>query len=185
MDFNTHFELSGKHAFLSGSNYHWTNYTVDKLQQVYTNQKRKEEGTILHDFASMAIIKRIKLAPLKKAINMFVNDAIGFGMHSEQVLYYSDNCFGTADAILFKDNLLRIHDLKTGTSKVSFKQLDIYAAIFCLEYGVDPHEIAIEERIYQGRGYEVLVGDPDNIKNIMRMIVDFDAIIDKLKYEVQ
>ena len=87
MEFNTHFDLNGKHAFLSGSNYHWINYTPDKLEQVYANLKKKEEGTLLHAFASMAIQKRIKLAPLKKALNMFVNDAIGFGMVSEQVLY--------------------------------------------------------------------------------------------------
>ena len=89
MEFNTHFDLNGKHAFLSGSNYHWINYTPDKLEQVYANLKKKEEGTLLHAFASMAIQKRIKLAPLKKALNMFVNYAIGFGMVSEQVLYYS------------------------------------------------------------------------------------------------
>lgn len=182
MDFNTHYDLMGKHAFLSGSNYHWINYSPDKLEQVYINQKRKEEGTVLHDFASMAVIKRIKLAPLKKALNMFVNDAIGFSMESEQVLYYSDNCFGTADAILFKDNLLRIHDLKTGTSKVSYKQLDIYAAIFCLEYGHVPHSIEMEQRIYQGRGYTINNPDPNEIQNIMNQIVAFDSIIDTLKY---
>src|SRR5699024_1520103 len=105
MNFNEHYNLKGKHAFLSGSNHHWINYDQEKLKQVFINAKAKEEGTILHDFASMAVKKKIKLAPLKKALNLFVNDAIGFGMESEQVLYYSDNCFGTADAILFKDNV--------------------------------------------------------------------------------
>lgn len=185
MDFNTHFELYGKHAFLSGSNYHWINYDADKLEAVYTNMKKKEEGTVLHEFASMAINKRIKLAPVKKALHMFVNDAIGFGMQSEQVLYYSDNCFGTADAILFKDNHLRIHDLKTGMSKVSFHQLDIYAAMFCLEYGYRPHNITIEQRLYQRRDYEVNVPDPEEIEMIMNRIVEFDALIDKIKYSIQ
>ncbi len=183
MEFNTHFDLSGKHAFLSGSNYHWINYTPDKLEQVYANLKKKEEGTLLHAFASMAIQKRIKLAPLKKALNMFVNDAIGFGMVSEQVLYYSDNCFGTADAILFKNNKLQIHDLKTGASKVSFKQLDIYAAMFCLEYSVSPHEIEIEQRLYQKRDYEINFPDPHEIDKIMQLIVEFDAVIERIKYE--
>lgn len=182
MDFNKHFELNGKHSFLSGSSYHWINYTPEKLTQVFMNQKKKEEGTELHDFASKAIIKRIKLAPLKKALNMFVNDAIGFGMASEQVLYYSDNCFGTADAILFKNNFLQIHDLKTGIGKVSFKQLEIYTAMFCLEYSHSPYDIIIEHRIYQGREYMAQTPNPDDIKFIMDKIIDSDKIIDELKY---
>lgn len=148
------------------------------------NLKKKEEGTQLHEFASVAINKRIKLAPVKKALNLFVNDAIGFGMNSEQILYYSDNCFGTADAILFKDNHLRIHDLKTGMSKVSFKQLDIYTAMFCLEYGHSPHDITVEQRLYQRREYMVNVPDPDEIRNIMNQIVEFDLVIDKIKFAV-
>lgn len=184
MDFNKHFELNGRHSFLSGSSYHWINYTPEKLAQVFMNQRKKEEGTELHEIASNLIVKRLKLAPLKKALNMFVNDAIGFGMVSEQVLYYSDNCFGTADAILFKNNFLQIHDLKTGIGKVSFKQLDIYTAMFCLEYNHSPHDIAIEHRIYQGREYMVQVPDPDDIKFIMDKIIDSDKIIDQLKYEL-
>lgn len=185
MNFNTHYDLEGKHAFLSGSNYHWIGYTNEKLSQVYNNLKAKEEGTYLHAFASMAVQKRIKLAPLKKALHSFVNDAIGFGMTSEQVLYYSDNCFGTADAISFKDNLLRISDLKTGVSKVSFKQLDIYAAIFCLEYGHDPYDIQIEERIYQGRDILMSIPDPEDIKQIMEKIIMFDSIIDSMKCTIE
>lgn len=184
MDFNTHYDLSGRHSFLSGSSYHWINYTGDKLAQVYMNQKKKEEGTELHDFASNAIKRRIKLASIKKALNMFVNDAIGYGMESEQILYYSDNCFGTADAILFKNNRLQIHDLKTGIGKVSFKQLDIYTAMFCLEYAHSPHTIQIEHRIYQGREFAISTPNPDEIQAIMNRIVEFDQIIDKLKYEV-
>lgn len=180
MNFNEHYNLKGKHAFLSGSNHHWINYDRDKLKQVFINAKAKEEGTILHDFASMAVKKKIKLAPLKKALNLFVNDAIGFGMESEQVLYYSDNCFGTADAILFKDNVLRIHDLKTGFSKVSFNQLHIYAAMFCLEYHVDPSTITIIERIYQHNTFEEFEADPIVIKMIMDTIVEFDMIIDSM-----
>ena len=184
MNFNEHYNLSGKHAFLSGSNYHWINYTPEKLRQVFKNAKSKEEGTILHDFASTAIKKRLKMAPLKKALHLFVNDAIGFGMESEQVLYYSDNCFGTADAILFKDNILRIHDLKTGITKVSFNQLDIYAAMFCLEYGVKPHDIIIKQRIYQGNGILEQLGNPDSIVDIMQTIVEFDLVLEMVKDEL-
>ena len=181
MNFHTHFDLMGKHAFLSASNYHWLNYTPAKLEQVYINKKRMEEGTRLHDLASELIERRFKLAALKKAFNMFVNDAIGFSMESEQVLYYSDNCFGTADAIKFKDNFLQIHDLKTGLSKPSFKQLDIYAALFCLEYGEDPHKIQIEQRLYQGKGYEINLPNPDLIADIMTKIVMYDKLLDEIK----
>lgn len=181
MNFNAHSDLKGLHSFLSPSNYHWLNYTPDKLETVYRHQKQKEEGTILHDFASLAIEKRIKLANIKKALNMFVNDAIGFRMISEQTLFYSRNSFGTADAIKFSDNLLRIHDLKTGITKPSFKQLDIYAALFCLEYGIDPTTIDIEERLYQGSGFEISIPDGIYIQQIMYKIQEFDIILENVK----
>lgn len=182
MNFNQHYELEGKHAFLSGSNHYWTNYTIDKLKAVYENSKAKEEGVLLHSFASIAVQKRLKLAKLKKALNLFVNDAIGFNMQSEQVLYYSDNCFGTADAIAYRNGKLQIYDLKTGISKVSFRQLDVYAAIFCLEYSVNPFEIEIEQRIYQGNGYVEQYAEPESIKEIMNRIVEFDIVIDNIKH---
>ena len=181
MNFNSHSDLKDAHSFLSPSNYHWLNYTPEKLEAVYRNQKSKEEGTILHAFAALAIEKRIKLANMKKAINMFVNDAIGYKMIPEQVLFYSLNSFGTADAISFKDNLLRIHDLKTGITKPSFKQLDIYAALFCLEYGVNPEDIRVEERLYQGNGYEVNIPEPLYIRDIMETIMKFDVILENIK----
>lgn len=181
MNFNNHSDLKDAHSFLSPSNYHWLNYTPEKLETIYNNQKAKEEGTVLHAFASIAIQKRIKLANVKKALNMFVNDSIGFKMISEQVLFYSRNSFGTADAISFRDNVLRIFDLKTGITKPSFKQLDIYAALFCLEYGVNPNTIQIEERLYQGNGFEVRIPEPLYIQEIMDKIVEFDVILENIK----
>ena len=157
------------------------NYTDDKLISVYKNQQAKQEGVVLHDFASIAIMKRIKLANHKKALNMFVNDCIGFKMNSEQILFYSDNSFGTADAISFRDGKLMIFDLKTGITKPSFKQLDVYAALFCLEYGVEPATIDIEERIYQGNGFEVTIPEPMYIQDIMDKIVQFDVILENVK----
>jgi hypothetical protein len=185
VNFNNHSDLKDLHAFLSPSNYHWLNYTPDKLETVYRNNQAKEEGTILHAFASVAINKRIKLANVKKALNMFVNDAIGYKMISEQVLFYSHNSFGTADAILFKDRLLRIHDLKTGITKPSFKQLDIYAALFCLEYEVDPTKIDIEERLYQGNGFMVNLPESLWIQEIMDKIVEFDVVLENLKQQIR
>ena len=182
MNFNNHSDLKDKHSFLSPSSYHWLNYTPEKLESVYKNQRAKEEGVILHAFAALAIEKRIRLANNKKALHMFVNDAIGFKMIPEQVLYYSDNSFGTADAIGFKDNLLRIFDLKTGITKPSFKQLDVYAALFCLEYGVNPVDIQIEERLYQGNGFEVSTPEPLYIRDIMDRIIEFDIILENIKH---
>ena len=34
MIWNEHYDLHGKHAFLSGSNYHWISYDVEKLEGV-------------------------------------------------------------------------------------------------------------------------------------------------------
>lgn len=181
MNFNLHSDIKDMHSFLSPSSYHWMNYTDDKLVSVFKNQQARQEGVVLHDFASMAINKRIKLANHKKALNMFVNDCIGFKMTSEQVLYYSENAFGTADAISFRDNKLMIFDLKTGITKPSFKQLDVYAALFCLEYGVDPLAIEIEERIYQGNALEVMVPEPLYIQDIMDKIIHFDIILENVK----
>lgn len=181
MNFNQHYNLAGKHAFLSASQSYWLRYTPEKLRSVYVNNLKKEEGTKLHAMASDLIVHRIKVAKLKKAFNQFVNDAIGFQMESELVLYYSDNCFGTADAISFKDGLLRIHDLKTGAHPVKFAQLDVYAALFCLEYGVDPNKIEIEQRIYQGS--EVLINVPtaEEIATVMDIIEQMDKELEKIK----
>lgn len=102
-------------------------------------------------------------------------------MTPEQVLYYSDNCFGTADAISFRKGLLRIHDLKTGAIPAHMEQLMIYAALFCLEYDVKPSEIKMELRIYQND--EVLIHNPtaEDIVPIMDKIITFDKVISKIK----
>src|SRR5699024_351968 len=186
MDFNRHTNLEGKHAFLSASPSTWVNYSDKKLRTVYNNLKAKQQGTVLHEFANTAITNRIKLARLKQSLNQFVNDAIGFRMESELVLYYSDICFGTADAISFteQDNgrmLLRIFDLKTGYIKVTFRQLDVYAALFCLEYEQDPYEIDIQQRIYQNNEIFEQLPDPENIKAIMEKIVRFDKVVSSLE----
>ena len=114
---------------------------------------------------------------------MYVNDAIGYRMTPEQVLYYSENCFGTADSISFKDNLLRIHDLKTGVTPAHMEQLEIYAALFCLEYKIKPADIDIELRIYQSD--DILVFNPtvEDIVPIMDKIITSDKIISEIKEE--
>lgn len=178
MRFNEHSELEGKHSFLSPSNYHWVNYSEEKLINVYSNFLATQRGTRLHAFAKESIELGIKLPKSKHTLNMYVNDAIGYGMVPEQVLYFSRNCFGTADAILFRKGFLRIHDLKTGVSPVSMTQLEVYAALFCLEYVVRPSDIRIELRIYQNDEIQVLEPDPNDIYEIMNTITVFDANIE-------
>lgn len=184
MHFTTHSELAGRHAFLSASKYHWINYTEEKLDSVYKTALAAQKGSELHDFAFNAIRLGIKLPRSQKTMNLYVNDAIGFRMEPEQVLYYSENSFGTADAISFRNGLLRIHDLKTGVTATSMHQLEIYAALFCLEYDFKPAQISIELRIYQTDEVQVYVPEMDDITHIMDRIVTFDKRIEALKLEV-
>lgn len=181
MNFNRHSELRDKHAFLSPSNYHWINYTDQKLEARYYSVTAAKRGSDLHALAHEAIRLGVKLSRANEALSTYVNDAIGYKMECEQPLYYSDNCFGTADTISFRRNKLRIHDLKTGIHQSSEKQLEVYAAIFCLEYSVDPLSIEIELRIYQ-RG-EVRVYEPfaESIMDIMDKIVYFDQQVDRIR----
>lgn len=183
MNFNKHFNLEGKHAFLGASKYHWLNYDEEKLISAFQNSKAVQRGTELHDFAERAITLGIKLPKSKKTLNMYVNDAIGFQMTPEQPLYYSENCFGTADAISFRNNMLRIHDLKSGITPAHMEQLMIYAALFCLEYAVDPKGIDIELRIYQTDEVDIFNPDPQDILDIMDKIVFFDKRLSQIQDE--
>lgn len=183
MNFNNHSEFEGKHAFLGASKYHWINYDEDKLVDTYHRHTAAQRGTILHDFASQCIKLGQKLPKSKKTLNMYVNDAIGYRMTPEQMLYFSENCFGTTDAISYVKNFLRIHDFKSGVTPAKMEQLLIYASLFCLEYKIKPSEIDIELRIYQND--EILYFNPeaDDILPIMDKIITFDKIINKIKSE--
>lgn len=183
MNFNQHFNLSGRHAFLGASKYHWINYDEEKLVDTYSKFLAIQKGTEFHDLAAQMIKLGVKLPKSKKTLNMYVNDAIGYRMTPEQVLYYSDNCFGTADSISFRNGLLRIHDLKTGVTPAHMEQLMIYAALFCLEYKTKPSEINMELRIYQSD--EVIIHNPevDEIVPIIDKIITFDKLLTKIKTE--
>lgn len=183
MNFNSHYDLIGKHATLSASKYHWINYDSEKMAATYRSSMDAAKGTELHEIASALIKNRIKLPRSQKTLNMYVNDAIGYRMKPEQILYYSNNAFGTADAISFRKNHLRIHDLKNGVTKTSMHQLEVYTAFFCLEYGFKPGELEVELRIYQNDFVQVYHPEPDPIVRIMDKIVDFDKLIDNLRLE--
>ena len=181
MNFNVHSHLIGCHAFLSASKYHWINYNEEKLISSFTKCQATQRGTELHELACQLIRLGVKLPKSNKTLNLYVNDAIGFKMQTEQILYYSDNCFGTADTISFRKNLLRIHDLKTGENPASIKQLMVYSALFCLEYNVKPVDIDMELRLYQSDDVLIDIPEPDEIRAIMDKIVQFDKRIDQLK----
>lgn len=183
MNFNQHSDLEGKHAFLGASKYHWLRYDEDHLVEMYNRYFAKEMGTRYHAFAAECISLRQKLPASKKTLNAYVNDAIKYRMTPEQILYYSPNCFGTADAISFRKNLLRIHDLKTGVTPTHMEQVMIYAALFCLEYRVKPTMIDMELRIYQNDDVSVYQPSPDEIDEIMNKIVDFDKILNRIKLD--
>lgn len=181
MHFNNHYNLEGTHAFLGASKYHWINYSESKLAESYSNFMAAQRGTELHAFAAECIRLGQKLQGHSTTLAMYVNDAIGFKMQPEQVLYYSDNCYGTADSISFRKNLLRIHDYKSGKIPAHIEQLYIYAALFCLEYKVKPGDISMELRLYQND--HILVDTPEEsaITPIMEKIVIFDKKIEEIK----
>jgi len=187
MKWNQHSGIEGTHAFLSASSYHWLNYSDEKLISVFKNKLAAQRGTELHEYASQAIKLKRKQPRSNEALCAFVNDAIGYGMDSEVPLFYSMNCYGTADAIYFGKQrgsdrmILRIHDLKTGEIPAKIDQLLVYAALFCLEYGFKPGEIDISLRIYQGQ--EVLYHDPkpEEILPIMDLIIRFSKILDDVR----
>lgn len=184
MIFNKHFNLEGQHAFLSASKHYWVNYDEQKVIDNYSSHLAAQKGTELHEFAAQCIRLGQKLPKSQKTINMYVNDAIGFRMTVEQVLYYSDNCFGTADAICFRNGMLRIHDYKSGVIPGKIEQLEIYASLFCLEYKTKPSDIDIELRIYQSD--EILHFKPtaEDIVPIIDKIITFDKLINKIRAEV-
>ncbi len=183
MNWNRHSEIEGMHAFLSASKYYWTGYDENKIAGYYKSQLAAARGSELHAFAASCIRLGQRLPKNQKTLNAYVNDAIGYKMSPEVALYYSPNCFGTTDAISFRNGMLRIHDLKTGELPAHMEQLMIYAALFCLEYKVKPGTVKTELRIYQSD--EVLCHSPeaDEIVPIMDKIVTFDKIINRIREE--
>ena len=183
MNFNKHSTLQGQHAFLGASKYSWLNYDDERLKAAWQNSLAIKRGTELHDLAARCIRLNQRLPRSEKTLNMYVNDAIGYKMTPEQPLYYSENCFGTCDAISFRKNQLRIHDLKTGVTPAHMEQLLIYASLFCLEYGIKPSSIEAELRIYQSDDIIGYIPEPDEIVHVMDKIIYFDNIIKELKAE--
>lgn len=186
MIFLKHSNLNGLHAAFSPSQPSWLRYDDERVLEVYANKQAAALGTRLHAWAKETIDLGIKQPKSKKTIYAYVNDAIGFKMATEVVLYYSDRFFGTADAISFRDNVLRIHDLKTGvtgTTDTHIEQLQIYAALFCLEYRVKPYDIQIELRVYKDDNVVCHSPEPEAIAAIMDHIVHVNKLLEKIDYQ--
>lgn len=181
MNFNDHSRLGDRHALLSASQSHWLNYDDQKLEARYYSLNAAKRGTDLHLLAHECIRMGVKQRSSKEAFCRYVNDGIKYGMTCEVRLFYSENCFGSADTVSYNNGLLRIHDYKSGITPASFRQLYVYAALFCLEYGKDPYEEAIELRIYQGVDLKIDIPEPEAIAHVMDRIVHCDEIIQRLR----
>jgi len=205
MNWNQHRNLDGSHAFLSASKYSWLTKTNEEIVQSYTNSFAQSIGTLSHAFAAdyirfreklkksdsrtlkMDLMRRgipeyaIDIRAFFPTVMRYVNDSIDYMMDPEVLLYYSDLCFGTADSIQVSNGVLRIHDLKTGTTVAKIDQLKIYAALFYLEYGQKPERLRTELRIYQSD--DILVHEPEveEIREVMDAIVEKDRVLQKLK----
>lgn len=199
MNLNKHLNLVDKHSVLSPSLGYWANYEDEDLIDLLVKERSREIGTILHKYAYLRILHKIKLKSSGKDdmvlylltngiprfvvdyididmifgnLKNYVNDGINYRMTPEQPLSYNDEfCFGTADALSFRKDLLRIHDLKTGIAPAKMRQLEIYAALFCLEYKIKPADIDIELAIYQNGEVLTSTATPEVILPYMDRIV--------------
>lgn len=183
MNFNRHLNLEGKHAFLSASKYSWLRYSDAKLSEAYRNHLATARGTALHQYACDSIRLKRWQPDEQETLCMYINDALRYNMDPEVVLFYSEFCYGTCDAIGIEDGYLRIHDLKTGVRPAGMDQLKIYAALFCLEYDVIPGDIEIELRIYQNSDIQALNPTNDEIAHVVDRIVTADRILRQLRSE--
>lgn len=205
MIWNRHYKLEGQHAgILGASRPTWALEEDEQFRQRVLSYYASTIGTLMHGIAKKYISHKFKMHKYDKSsvvldlldsgipdciidildfdsmfINLmtYINDCVSYGMDAEILLYYSDNCFGTTDAIGYFDRskCLRVHDLKTGKTQAKIEQLLVYAALFCLEYKVKPEELnEIELRIYQL--CEVLVHKPssDEVRYFMNRIQQRD-----------
>ena len=205
MKWNKHLNLEGAHAFLSASKHTWLNKNDDELIRSYENSFATSIGTLVHAYAADCLryreklrkndAKGVKFDLMRRGIPEFaidiqrffptlmdyVNDSVGFQMDPEILLYYSDLCFGTTDAIQVNGDILRIHDLKTGTTPADMDQLMIYAGLFFLEYGYKPERMRTELRIYQTDNTLVYEPEVEKIREVMNAIVAKDRVLQKMK----
>lgn len=185
MLFNSHSNLAGQHSELSASQSSWLRYDVEDLERAWSRKQAARRGDELHEFAANAIRLGQRLEDVPKTLNMYVNDCIADRLRPEQVLYYSPNAYGTADAIGFRNGVLRVRDLKTGRAVATMDQLLVYVCYFLLEYNagrIDGIE-DIELRIYQGNKFKQHHPSHTEILPIIDKIVFFDKLITEWRME--
>jgi hypothetical protein len=184
VSFNKHSRVpAGAHAFLSPSNYYWLEYDEDKMRRVFYEKQAVKRGTELHEYAQKAISLGLKQPDNRTTLCAYINDAIGFRMTPEVPLFYSPECFGTADTLGFRNNILRVHDLKTGSKEADMRQLLIYAALFCFEYKYVPSQIKIILRIYQNDDIDEYEPSPMEILQVMDRIQSLADFVTRLREE--
>ena len=196
MNWINYSNLKGSHALISpSSSFRWLDYDEDHIVDAIYSTFATKRGTALHELACKMIKYNIKMnksdrhmvqmslmeanippsvMDIPSAMDVlvpYVNDCIGFRMDPEVVLYFSDYCYGTTDAISYDEGMLRIHDLKTGTTPPHIEQLMSYAALFSLNYNESPKKFQTELRIYKKD--EILVHNPSSD--------EIQAYIDKIK----
>lgn len=199
-----------KHALLSPSKCkQWKDYDEESLLKLVKSTTAAEIGTVIHEYAADRIawgdkinkgekksilfeLYRAGVMPL--AIDLvdanfifenlmnYVNDAIGFHMKPEVEVFYSEWCFGTADALLYseKDKFLRIHDLKTGTLPAHMDQLVDYAALYCLQNRIKVTDITAELRIYQAGEIIQYIPESDEILEMMENNIQKSNFVEKI-----
>ena len=185
MKLNRHTELDGKHAMFGGSNSSWIRYSDEKLLSFLKNMHAKERGTKLHDYRCKAIELGRHQPDDGDTVNNYINDCIDYGMTPEAHVKFSEYFFGTRDAINFKDNVLRIFDLKTGTTPTHIEQLMFYRAVFCLEYDINPLNLEFDLRIYQSNDIRCESPSGSDIMTLMDRIDEINDIVMEYMYEVK
>lgn len=172
-EFKEYPQLKDHHSFMSPSKYHWLRYSREKLLDAFDKHMDSALGTRWHKFADEAIKLGFEAPNNTKTINLYINACIGHRMNTEMVLFYSEFCFGSADAINFdpETGILRIFDLKMGKTKVSGEQLIVYAALFCLNYNIKPQLIEYDLRIYQN----------DDVHQIETSFIEIEQAIEVIK----
>lgn len=152
---------------------------------IYCKYMYLSDDLVVGDYARK-IISHLKNIPKEvfEAVQCYINDGVGFRMTTEQALVYSEHVFGHADTISFRNNFLRIHDLKTGTNPAHMEQLEVYAALFCLEYKAKPSDIEIELRLYQWDGVEIENPNSEILLPIMDRIMTSERIAADIEKEI-
>lgn len=163
-------------------------HKVSSLREIYKDiethiyEKYYSDDYGLSDYG-LVLLKNLKYVPEETygTVKSYINDCVGFHMDTEVLLDFSENFFGTSDAVKYDGNGLKIFDLKTGSAPAKMEQPLVYAALYLLKNRIDPKTIPVELRIYQNN--DILRARPteEEIIPVMNTIIHFDKIMDNFK----